>query len=127
MNQAVPKSILVVEDDDTMRELLRLHLSSAGYAVRAAADGVEAGHAILEHIPDLLITDVNMPHMTGFELVAALREDPAMKDIPVIFLTIESDASDRGASLGAVEYLAKPIRLDALLAKVARHLPIGAA
>ncbi len=123
----MPKSILVVEDDDTMRELLRLHLSSAGYAVRAAADGVEAGHAILERVPDLLITDVNMPHMNGFELVAALREDPAMKDIPVIFLTIEGDSAERGVGLGAVEYLAKPIRLDALLAKVAKHLPGGAA
>ena len=68
-----------------------------------------------------------MPHMSGFELVAAMREDAGAKDIPVIFLTIESDAFDRGASLGAVEFLTKPIRLEALLQKVAKHLPIGAA
>lgn len=121
------KSILIVEDDDTMRELLRLHLSTAGYAVRAAANGIDAGHAILEHLPDLLITDVNMPHMNGFELVAALRQDPAMQSIPVIFLTIEGDSVERGVELGAVEYLAKPIRLDSLLQKVAKHLPMGAA
>jgi CheY-like chemotaxis protein len=124
---AVLKTILVVEDDDTMRELLRLHLSTAGYAVRAASNGIEAGHAILGLTPDLIITDVNMPHMDGFELVAAMRQDERIKDIPVIFLTIEEDAFERGAHLGAVEYLTKPIRLDALLQKVARHLPVGKA
>jgi CheY-like chemotaxis protein len=119
------KTILVVEDDDTMRQLLLLHLTNAGYAVRAASNGIEAGHAILGIAPDLVITDVNMPHMSGFELVSALREDPALKDIPVIFLTIEGDAFERGASLGAVEYLTKPIRVEALLQKVAKHLPPG--
>jgi len=108
-----------------MRQLLKLHLTSAGYAVRAASNGIEAGHAILGITPDLIITDVNMPHMTGFELVAAMRQDPALKDIPVIFLTIEGDAFERGASLGAVEYLTKPIRVEALLQKVAKHLPRG--
>ena len=119
------KTILVVEDDDTMRELLRLHLTTAGYAVRVAANGIEAGHAVLGITPDLIITDVRMPHMSGFELVEALREDPAMAKIPVIFLTIEGDAYDRGASLGALEYLTKPIRVEVLLQKVAKHLPSG--
>ena len=118
------KTILVVEDDDTMRELLRLHLTMAGYAVRLAADGIEAGHAVLGVTPDLIITDVRMPHMSGFELVEALRQDPSMAAIPVIFLTIEGESYDRGASLGALEYLTKPIRLEALLQKVAKHLPI---
>ncbi len=121
------KTILVVEDDDTMRELLRLHLTTAGYAVRVAANGIEAGHAVLGLTPDLIITDVRMPHMSGFELVEALKEDPAMRNIPVIFLTIEGDSYDRGASLGALEYLAKPIRVEVLLQKVAKHLPPGGA
>ena len=119
------KTILVVEDDDTMRELLSLHLTSAGYAVRTAGNGIEAGHAVLGLTPDLIITDVRMPHMSGFELVEALRKDPAMRDIPVIFLTIEGDSYDRGASLGALEYLAKPIRVETLLQKVAKHLPLA--
>ena len=121
------RTILVVEDDDTMRQLLQLHLTSAGYAVRAAANGIEAGHAILGGTPDLIVTDVNMPHMSGFELVAAMREDPALKDIPVIFLTIEGDAFERGANLGAVEFLTKPIRVESLLQKVAKHLPLAGA
>ena len=120
------KTILVVEDDDTMRELLRLHLTTAGYAVRVAANGIEAGHAVLGVTPDLIITDVRMPHMTGFELVEALREDPAMRDIPVIFLTIEGESYDRGTSLGALEYLTKPIQVEVLLQKVAKHLPVAA-
>ena len=119
------KTILVVEDDDTMRELLRLHLTTAGYAVRVAANGIEAGLAVLGITPDLIITDVRMPHMSGFELVEALRQDPAMARIPVIFLTIEGESYDRGASLGALEYLTKPIQLDVLLKKVGKHLPSG--
>ena len=119
------KTILVVEDDDTMRELLKLHLTNAGYAVRAASNGIEACHAVLGLTPDLIITDVHMPHMTGFELVEALRQDPAMADIPVIFLTIEGESVDRGNQLGALEYLAKPIRVEVLLQKVAKHLPLS--
>jgi CheY-like chemotaxis protein len=118
------KTILVVEDDVTMRELLSLHLTRAGYAVRVAGNGIEAGHAVLGITPDLIITDVRMPHMSGFELVEALRQDPAMADIPVIFLTIEGESYDRGARLGALEYLAKPIRVEVLLQKVAKHLPV---
>lgn len=119
------KTILVVEDDETMRELLRLHLTTAGYAVRVASNGIEAGHAVLGITPDLIITDVRMPHMSGFELVEALRQDPAMAGIPVIFLTIEGESYDRGASLGALEYLTKPIQLELLLKKVGKHLPSG--
>ena len=121
----MPKSILIVEDDDTMRQLLKLHLTSAGYAVRAAADGIEAGHAVLEARPDLIITDVRMPHMSGFELVEAIRQDPAMATIPVIFVTIEGESVDRGSDLGALEYLTKPIRVELLLEKVRKHLPVA--
>ena len=119
------KTILVVEDDETMRQLLKLHLTTAGYAVRTAANGIEAGHAVLGITPDLIITDVRMPHMSGFELVEALRKDPAMAGIPVIFLTIEGESVDRGVSLGALEYLTKPIQVARLLEKVAKHVPVA--
>ena len=119
---AALKTILVVEDDDTMRELLYLHLTRAGYAVRVAANGIEAGHAILGITPDLVITDVRMPHMSGFELVEALRQDPAMKDIPVIFLTVDEGARNEGEDLGAIEYLAKPYKPASLLMLVGKHL-----
>ena len=90
--------------------------------MRTADNGIEAGHAVLGLTPDLIITDVRMPHMGGFELVEALRQDPAMAGIPVIFLTIEGESFDRGEAL---EYLAKPISLEKLLQKVAKHLPLA--
>ena len=118
------KSILVVDDDQSLRELLRLHLSSAGYEVRTAADGIEAGYSVLKDPPDLIITDVNMPHMNGYEFVGALRSDDKVRAIPVIFLT-SMDEVDRGKALGAVGYITKPVRADVLLATVAQHLPGG--
>lgn len=120
----MPKSVLVVDDDQSLRELLRLHLSAAGYAVSTASDGIEAGYAVLKSLPDLIITDVNMPHMDGYQFVEALKADKSLPPIPVIFLT-SLDEFDRGQQLGAVGYITKPVRADKLLAVVAEHLPGG--
>jgi len=118
--------ILVVDDDENIRELLRLHLSSAGYEVQVAADAIVAGYVVLKAPPDLIITDVTMPHMDGFEFVAALKSDPNLRDIPVIFLTSVEDGDARGKELGAVGYITKPVRADRLLSIVAQHVPGGA-
>lgn len=117
------RSAVVADDEILNRELLAEMLPRFDVQVRTAKDGVQALKALEAEPADLLITDVRMPDMSGFELVEALREDPAMRDIPVIFLTIESESSERGSTLGALEYLTKPISLEALLRKVARHLP----
>ncbi len=119
------KSILVVDDDQSLRELLKLHLSSAGYSVTTASDGIEAGYAVLKEPPDLIITDVNMPNMDGYQFVEALKSDKSLPKIPVIFLTSMDDVA-RGKDLGAVGYITKPVRADRLLAVVAEHLPGGA-
>lgn len=116
-------TILIIDDDESLRELLRLHLTSAGYEVRVAEDAIDAGHLVLKQAPDLIITDVNLPHMDGFEFVAALKSDPTLPYIPVIFLTSTDDGDHRGKELGAVGYLTKPVRADQLLAMVAQHLP----
>lgn len=118
--------ILVVDDDASLRDLLRLHLSAAGYEVQTAADGIAAGYQVLKAPPDLIITDVNMPHMDGFEFVAALKADKSLPPIPVIFLTSMEEGDQRGKELGAVGYVTKPIRADRLLALVAQHVPGGA-
>jgi CheY-like chemotaxis protein len=118
--------ILVVEDDASLRDLLRLHLSAAGYEVQTAADGIAAGYAVLKSPPDLIITDVQMPNMDGFEFVAALKADKSLPPIPVIFLTSVEDGDQRGRELGAVGYVTKPVRADRLLALVAQHVPGGA-
>jgi DNA-binding response OmpR family regulator len=115
--------ILVVEDEEAMRELLRLHLASAGYAVEAVEDAIAAGYAVLKSAPDLIVCDVSMPHMDGFEFIAALRADGSLPRMPVIFLTSLDDGEGRARELGAAEYLQKPVRLEELLAAVGRHLP----
>ena len=118
--------ILVVDDDDSLRELLRMHLAAAGYEVSAAPDGISAGYQVLKHQPDLIITDINMLHMDGFEFIAALKSDKTLPQIPVIFLTSVEDGDSRGKELGAVGYLTKPVRADRLLELVAKHVTGGA-
>src|SRR5215467_9231722 len=104
----MPATILVVDDDANVRELLKLHLS-------VAADAIAAGYLVLRSTPDLLICDVNMPHMDGFEFVSALKADTTIPPIPVIFLTTFEEGDERGKELGVVGYLTKPIRADRLL------------
>jgi len=118
--------ILVVDDDEGIRDLLRMHLTSAGYEVQVAADAIAAGYIVLQAPPDLIITDVNMPHMDGFEFVAALKADISLPRIPVIFLTSVDDGDSRSRELGAVGYVTKPVRADRLLSLVAQHVPGGA-
>lgn len=122
----MPANILVVDDDPSIRELMRLHLNAAGYAVEVAEDAIVAGYTVLRSPPDLIICDVHMPHMDGFEFVAALRADQTLPSIPVIFLTSVDEGEQRGRELGAVGYLTKPVRSDRLLMLVAQHVSGGA-
>jgi len=119
-------TILVIDDDESIRDLLRMHLSAAGYEVHVAEDAITAGYLVLRSPPDLIICDINMPHMDGFEFIAALKADTTLPRIPVIFLTSYEEGDDRGKELGAVGYLTKPVRADRLLQLVARHVPGGA-
>ena len=123
----MPATILVVDDDESIRELLRLHLSGAGYAVQVAEDAISAGYMVLRTPPDLIITDIAMPHMDGFEFVAALKADKSLPYIPVVFLTSIEDGDNRGKELGAVGYITKPVTADRLLALVAQHVGTGTA
>ncbi len=109
------RSILVVDDDPCLRELLAIHLSNAGYLVRTAEDAVVAGRLILKSAPALIIMDAEMPFMTGYELAAVLRTDERTRDIPVVFLTSDDNAPDKAAEVGAVAHLRKPVIADRLL------------
>jgi len=117
--------ILVVDDDPIIRELLGIHLRNAGYEVRTAEDGIAGGYGVLREPPDLIISDVNMPHLDGFQFIAALRSDSTLKSIPVIFLTSEQGYEDVGKELGAVGFVPKPISADRLLSIVAANVPGG--
>ena len=118
-------TILVVDDDPNLRELLRLHLTAAGYDVAVAEDAIAAGYLVLRSTPDLILCDVEMPHLDGFDFIAAMKADRSVPDIPVIFLTSMEEGDQRGKSVGAVGYLTKPVRADKLLALVAAHVPGG--
>jgi two-component system chemotaxis response regulator CheY len=116
-------TILVIDDDPNIREQLGIHLRNAGYEVFTAADGIDGGHAILRRPPDLIVTDAEMPHMDGFELIAALRGDTSLPPIPVIMLTSQAEWEERGSRIGVEGYVTKPVRADTLLSLIERHLP----
>jgi CheY-like chemotaxis protein len=108
-------TILVVDDEESIRQLLKLHLGNAGYDVLVADDAVIAGHLVVREPPDLVIVDVQMPYMNGYEFVAALKGDPATRDIPVVFLTMDDNVAEHARKLGAAACLNKPVRADRLL------------
>jgi cellulose synthase/poly-beta-1,6-N-acetylglucosamine synthase-like glycosyltransferase/CheY-like chemotaxis protein len=113
-------SVLVVEDEELIRKLVILTLRRAGYAVVAATDGEEALARLAEALPDIIISDVNMPNMDGLDLLRRLRGNPVTSGIPLILLTARSSTDEivEGLSLGADDYLPKPFKMPELLARV---------
>jgi signal transduction histidine kinase/CheY-like chemotaxis protein/ligand-binding sensor domain-containing protein len=111
------KSVLVVDDDPNIRSLLQQELTDAGYSVRLAEDGRKALTLIREETPGLVILDVMMPEMNGFDVAAVLKNDPATMDIPIIILSIVED-KERGFRLGVDRYLTKPIDTASLFHEV---------
>jgi len=114
--------ILVVEDSPTQAEKLRFILEEAGYGVRVVGNGVEALAALEQHRPTVVITDIVMPEMDGFELCDAIRSRARLEDLPVIALTALSDPKDvlRGLECGADHFVTKPYDEEYLLHSVAR-------
>ena len=88
--QSAP-TILAVDDDASIRDLLRLHLSNAGYRVVLAEDAIVAGHTIAREAPDLLLLDLDMPFMSGLEFLQALKSDNDVPKFPIVFLTGTAD------------------------------------
>jgi len=120
-------TILVMDDDEYMRELMGLHLSNAGYDVLVAEDAIVAGHLVVEKSPDLILADIEMPFMDGLEFVQALRADPSVSHTPVIFVSSRDDLEDLAKSFGAVAFLKKPVLADHLLAAIAQQVRAGIA
>jgi diguanylate cyclase (GGDEF)-like protein len=113
-------NVLVVDDDPDKQLLLQIALQTAGYEVRTANDGEEGLLAVESYQPDLIITDVMMPKMDGYELARRVRANPQTKFIPIIIQSAaRSDAQDlrRGAEVGALGYITDPTDLDLLLAR----------
>lgn len=119
----VPAKILVIDDERYMRDLMRLHLEMAGYEVQLAFDAVVGGRFLLAgYRPDLILVDIEMPHMTGLEFITAVKSDAATSSIPIIVVSSRDDAELEAKELGAVEFLAKPVRADQLLGTVANYV-----
>jgi DNA-binding NarL/FixJ family response regulator len=113
-------TILVVDDDPTICLALTDYLERLGYGVIVAYDGQQAWDAVQKYRPHLIVTDIRMPQMDGFELMRQVRKQPAFRLLPVIFLTSKSDTQDRirGYQMGCDLYLPKPFELDELGAVV---------
>jgi len=113
-----PARILVVDDERDNRELLDLILGWEGFVVLSANDGEQALAAVASDAPDLLLLDVMMPGMDGYEVASRLKGDATTHQIPIIIVTALADTNDakaRGCSAGAEGFLAKPIDRDSLL------------
>jgi PAS domain S-box-containing protein len=124
LEEHLQAKILVVDDEPHIRSLLRQELESAGYQVQEAENGIEALQQIKAHPPDLIILDVMMPTMNGFDLAAVLKNNPTTSSIPTIILSIIQD-KEQGYRLGIDRYLNKPIDIDLLLRDIRNLLAQG--
>ncbi len=117
-------SILVVDDDPLILDVVAAALDAAGYDVVTAEDGRQALDRVAEVLPDLIVSDLEMPHMDGLELLRALREDRLTRGIPFVFLTTRGRVEDviAGLHLGADDYVPKPFELSELVARVRSKL-----
>jgi CheY-like chemotaxis protein len=116
--------VLVVDDHEPLRVLCRVALEGAGFRVAEAVDGEDAIRAIAVERPDVILLDVMMPRVSGWQVAATLLEQPATDDIPIIFITARSGRADRARALalGAWDYLTKPFDPSVLPDVIARLL-----
>jgi CheY-like chemotaxis protein len=112
--------ILIAEDEPDIRELVAFTLRFAGHEVIATSNGEEALQQAGSVIPDLILMDVRMPKMTGYDACRAMKADPTLMDIPVVFLSAKGQDSEiqTGLDAGAEEYLLKPFAPDQLVERV---------
>jgi DNA-binding response OmpR family regulator len=112
--------ILIAEDERDIRDLITFTLRFAGYEVVAASNGEEAVTMALQEIPDLILLDVRMPRMTGYEACAKIKENKKTRDVPIMFLSAKGQDTEiqAGLSAGAVEYLLKPFAPDQLTTRI---------
>jgi two-component system alkaline phosphatase synthesis response regulator PhoP len=116
-------TILIVDDERDILELLKYNLEKEGYRVLTAHNGKEALRFVKQH-PDLVVLDVMMPELDGWEVCKAIRKDPATAKTPIVFLTARDSEVDEvvGLELGADDYITKPVKVRTFLARVKRAL-----
>ena len=114
------RSIVIVEDDEDIANSIGYNLEREGFRVRLAANGEDALNLILDRPPNLVLLDLNLPHMNGFELCRRLRAEASTARVPVLMLTARAEESDKvlGLNLGADDYITKPFSMRELVARV---------
>lgn len=114
------RTILVVEDERDLADLLLYNLNRAGYTVTVASTGRQGLEAVLAHTPDLILLDIMLPELSGTEVAGRIRANPATSHVPIIMLTAKSSEVDQivGLTVGADDYVAKPFSMKVLLARV---------
>ena len=112
--------VLICDDEDVLRSLVRACLTPRGFELLEARDGDEAVEAARRHVPDLILLDLMMPRRSGIEVLGALQDDPELAAVPVLMLTARTQETDRAAALGAGvrRFLPKPFTLAELKAAV---------
>ena len=117
--------ILVIDDEDSLRKVIKVNLAASGYEVKTAVNGEDGLKAIAKQRPVLIMLDVKMPGMSGFDVLASLRANQFLKDIPVIIMTAFLGGAEeaRAREMGAA-YLTKPFGVDELVNKVKKSLTI---
>ena len=118
------RTILIIEDDEDVQEILTALLQKGGYRVQAADTGEEGVAACARILPDLVILDIKMPGLSGFDALQRIKSDPKTKEIPVIMCSAFSDVADveECCKHGACDYITKPFDLDRVLANVSAAL-----
>lgn len=119
-SQKEKTKILVAEDEKDIRELVSITMRLAGYEVWTANDGQEALTLAREVLPDLILMDVRMPRMTGYQACVAMKEMEELKDIPVVFLSAKGQETEiqQGLAAGAVAYVLKPFAPTELTTRI---------
>jgi two-component system cell cycle response regulator DivK len=120
----VPKAILVADDDPDILSIVSMSLETQGYTVHKATNGREAVDLAREHHPDLVLMDMMMPVVSGYEAVTQIKADPSTRDITVVGLSAKAMATDmeRATDAGIDAYITKPFRIAQVLAVVQEHL-----
>jgi CheY-like chemotaxis protein len=120
MRATTPKTVLVIDDDDGLQESLEALLEMEGYQVLLARDGIQALEVLKTTRPALILLDLMMPRMNGYELVEQMRQQGYLPGIPIIVLTADVRARQKAAQLGAESFVTKPFELDDLLQQIQR-------
>ena len=123
------KTVLIVEDNPLNMKLFKEILELHGYVTVAAADGGSALALVRTKRPDVILMDIQLPNMSGFEVIRHLKQDPNLQSIPVVAVTAHAMVGDESTVrlAGCEEYLTKPVSIERLLEVVARYAPTGAA